>query len=114
MKNDEFKWITEVAKKLQSPLTYNERQKLTKIAVEALPAIIKALDESAKGTFGNNQLFDDGTEQWIAEGETCNGCGQDYWYKNPQKDRHWNGEKFSCEIENIHRILADLEEKSAK
>lgn len=114
MKNKEFEWIAEIAEKLQSPLTYNERQKLTKIAVEVLPVILKALDESAKGTFGNNQLFDDGTEQFVAEGETCGGCGQDYWYKTPNKNRHWNDEKYSCKIEEIHRFLAELEENSAK
>ena len=119
MKNEELKWITEIAEKLQSPLTHNERQKLTKIAVNALPTILKALDESATTGYSQHRVFDDGTEGMVPTGECCNGCGQDYDYTN-RKARHWRGtnrdgeDTSKCEIEELHKFLADLEEKSAK
>lgn len=119
MKNKEFAWITEMAEKLQSPLVYNERQRLTKIAVKALPAILKALDESATTGYSQHRVFDDGTEGMVATGESCNGCGQDYDYEKPGL-RHWRGtgrdgiDTRNCEIEDLHKFLAELEEKSAK
>lgn len=120
MENVELKWITEVIEKLQTPQTYNEREKLTKILKQAAPAIIKALDETATQGWGQIKTCTDLTEQFIKTGETCNGCGEDFSFEST-KPKHRDlgkrrdgtkGEK--CSIEHLYQVLEGLEKNSDK
>ena len=116
MENKDLVWIKDVIVKLQVPQTYNERQRLTKILQDAAPAMIEALDHTVASQYG--QPRDD--NKFVATGQTCNGCGQDYWYDegNPKhmvigmKRDGTGGEQ--CKVEHLFQTLAELEVKQDK
>ena len=109
MENKKLKWIKEIADKLQVPQTYNERQRLLKIAGKALPQIVKTLEESAHTGFGNIKSMPDGTEEWTQDGDSCNGCGRDHWY-----DKRNTQHSDNCEVEKLYQFLEELEKSSDK
>ena len=123
MENIETKlaWIKDIAEKLQVPQTYNERQRLTKIMVEAMPLIITALEESAHTGYGQYGPREDGTHDWIACGYSCNGCGRDHKYEiygehevvecEPFTDREGNVTR-TCKVDELLKFLKQLETKN--
>jgi hypothetical protein len=116
-----LQWIKDIAEQLQAPQTYNERQRLTKIMVEAMPLIIKTLEETAHSGYGTQELLDDGSYDWISSGYTCNGCGYDHRFKTagisdvddcrPITDRSGNVIR-KCEVNTLLDFLKELEENS--
>ena len=120
MENKELEWIGEIADKLQVPMTYNERQRLTKILVEVAPYLIKTRDEVMYTGFSTYYTDDDGNDTLVKAGHSCNGCGQDHYFRegNP---KHWDigvkrdgsgGEQ--CIVEILLQILEDAENKKDK
>lgn len=120
MRNKELEWIGEIAEKLQVPITYNERQRLTKTLVDVAPDLIKALDEVIFSGFSTYFRNDAGEDELVKAGHTCNGCGQDHYFEkgNP---KHWDigvkrdgtgGEQ--CEVEKLLQKLEDAEKEKDK
>jgi hypothetical protein len=123
MENIETKleWIKDVAEKLQVPQTYNERQRLTKIMVEAMPLIIEALESSAHTGYGQYGAYDDGQYDWIPFGYSCNGCGRDHKYEVNGVQEVVECEPFTdrdgvvtrtCKVTAILKFLKQLETKN--
>jgi len=120
MKNKELEWIGEIAEKLQVPMTYTERQRLTKTLVDVAPDLIKALDETIFAGFSTYFTNDAGEDELVKAGHSCNGCGQDHYFKenNPKhsdigvKRDGTGGEQ--CEVEKLLQILEDAENKEDK
>lgn len=116
-----LQWIKDVAEKLQVPQTHNERQRLLKIMVEAMPLIIGALEDSAHMGYGTHDPSDDGEYVWVPTGYTCNGCGYDTRFETkgeveikdcrPITDR--NGDVVRvCKVNTLLNFLKELEESS--
>ncbi len=120
MDNEELKWIAEAAEKLQTPQTWNERQRLLKIVATAIPYVVNALDETAHMSYGQVKTCTDLTEQFVKTGETCNGCGQDSdtdGAKPKHRDTGVNrdgAEGKMCAIEHLYQFLEELEKESDK
>lgn len=120
MRNKELEWIADVIKKLQVPQTYTERQRLTKILERLAPDLIIALDETMLGGFSTYFTNDQGEDELVKAGHSCNGCGQDHYFEegNP---KHWDigvkrdgsgGEQ--CKVEKLLQVLEDAEKKEDK
>jgi len=116
MDSKELEWIADVVNKLQSPMVYNERQRLTKILERVAPALIKAIDYTAVVGFSTYNEND----EVVRGGETCNGCGQDHYFAegNP---KHYSGgtrdnpdAKLPCVVEDLFQVLKEEESKEDK
>lgn len=120
MQNSDLKWIKDVIFKLQSPMTYNERKRLTDILVGVSPALIDALEHSALSGFSTYFTNDKGEDELVRAGHTCNACGQDHYFKenNPKhidtgvKRDGTGGEQ--CRYEKLLQILEDAEKEKDK
>lgn len=120
MENNDLVWIRDVIEKLQVPMTYNERKRLTNILVKVAPALIETLDETAMAGFSTYFTNDKGEDELIRAGHTCNACGQDHYFEegNP---KHWDigvkrdgtgGEQ--CKYEKLLQVLEDAEKEEDK
>ena len=120
MENKELEWIAEVAEKLQSPQTYNERQRLTKILERIAPALIEALNYTAVVGFSTYHTDDDGNDTLVHAGHTCNGCGQDHYFAE-ENPKHYSGgtrdnpdAKLPCIVEDLFHLLAEIQKEEDK
>lgn len=116
MDSKELEWIAEVVDKLQSPMVYNERQRLTKILERVAPALIKAIDYTAIAGFSS--IGPDDT--LVRTGQSCNGCGQDHYFNenNPKHiqlgvKRDGTGGEQCC-IESLFQILEEEQKNEDK
>lgn len=116
MENKDLAWIATVIDRLQKPLTYNERQRLTKILERVAPALLNVLDWTALSKF---RMWKEGPgdEETKYAGHTCNACGQDHFIDddNPKHretgaDRNGNGGE-PCRYEELLQLLKEEQKK---
>lgn len=116
MENKDLEWIADVVEKLQTPQTYNERQRLAKILERVAPALIKALNETAIMQYGRPNDED----KFIPTGHTCNGCGHDYEYFSGGPKHRFLGVKRDgtdgeqCSVESLFQLLKEEQQKEDK
>ena len=108
MENKDLEWIADVIEKLQSPMVYNERQRLTKILERVAPALIEAIDYTAIVGFSS---YNEQEDKFTRCGETCNGCGQDHYFAE-ENPKHYScgtrdnpDAKLPCVVEDLLHIL---------
>ena len=116
----ELEWIRDVIEKLQHPLTYNERKRLTNTLVKVAPALIKVVDYTAIVGFSTYHTDDDGKDTLVKAGHTCNGCGQDHYFAE-DNPKHYSGgtrddpdAKLPCVVEDLLQLLEDTRTEEDK